>query len=140
MKRVSTPVFTDPNVHQVDSCVNILLANGIPEMEFGLSLRNTDDCEQCSWSDVHVARFLFAFSLELSLFDVSGNDVVMQISWDIWVEGLSVGDEGTHGFLVDLGTLWSFQFLMNLGNVDGKLGVHSHVSFIEEKEDHVESG
>lgn len=89
-------------VHQVDSCVNIILADGVSEMELGLSLRDTDDGQQCSWSDVHVARFFFAFSLELSLFDVSGNDVVMQIGWNIWVEGLSVGDKGSHDFLVYL--------------------------------------
>jgi len=127
-------------VHQVDSSVNILLADGVSEMEFGLRLGNTDDSQQCSWGDVHVARFLFAFSLELSLFDISGNDVVMQISRDVWVEGLSVGDEGTHNILADLRFLRSFQSLMDLSYVNSKFCIHSHVSFIEEKEDHVESG
>ena len=80
-------------VHQVDGCINILLAHGVSEMELGLSLRDTDDGQQGSWGDVHVARFLLAFSLELSLFDVSGNDVVMQVSWDVRVEGLGISDE-----------------------------------------------
>ena len=84
---------SDTVVHQFESLVDVILDYFVSEVELGHGLRNSDDGEESSWSDVHVADFLGAFSLELSLLDILGDDVVVQVWWNGWVEGLSMGNE-----------------------------------------------
>ena len=61
-------------------------------MEFGHGLRDSDEGQQGSRGHVSVTQLFFALSLELSFFDVSCNDVVVQLGWDRGGEGLGVSD------------------------------------------------
>lgn len=91
-------------------------------MELGHGLRDSDDGQKGSWSDVGVAQVFIAVSLELSLLNVSGNDVVVEISWDSWIEGLGVSDEGSHSLSVNFGGpfLSIAKLLMDLSNMLGQ--------------------
>ena len=65
-------------VHKLNSMVDIALLHLITEVELGHGLRNSNDAKQRSRRDVHVADFLLAFSLQLALFDVAGDDVLVE--------------------------------------------------------------
>ena len=93
----------ETEIDQLDSLVNILLLNEVSELELSHSLRDSDDSQQGSWGDVGVAQVLISISLELSLLNISRNDVVMELSWDCWVECLGVGNEGSHRLSINFG-------------------------------------
>jgi len=88
-------------VHEPDRDVNVWLGHNGSELELGHCLGYSDDGQECTWCDVHVADFVLAFSLELSLFDVSCHDVLVQLSWDLRLVGLCLGNERPHDCLVD---------------------------------------
>lgn len=102
-------------VHQFDRHIYVGLSNFISEVELGHGLRDSDDSEQGTRSNVHVAYFFLAFSLELSLLDVSCHDILMQLVRNNRFEGLGLGNERPHGLRINLvfGICnWSMQLLM----------------------------
>lgn len=129
-------------VHQFDGLVNILLRYVVSEMELGHALRDSDDGEQRSRGDVHVADLLLALSLELSLFDIACDDVLMQLVRDHWLEGLCLCDKRSHDLGINPVGIHDrrVQFLMHRCDMLCQLLVHFRVCFVQEKEDQVESG
>lgn len=94
----------------------------VSEVKSGKRLRDSDDTQEGSWGDVHVAYFVAAFSLELSFLTVLGNYVIVKLWRNDWLECLGLGYEGSHYFrwyLEIVGHCRSSQFLMDLGNVPG---------------------
>lgn len=71
-------------VHQLNGLVNVGLGHDISEVEFGHGLGYSYDGKQGTWGDVHVTYLFFAFSLELSLLDISCNYVLMKVVRDSW--------------------------------------------------------
>jgi hypothetical protein len=67
----------ETEINQFDGMVDMRLLNGISEVELSHSLRNTDDGQQSSWSNVCVAQIFISVSLELSFLYISSNDVVV---------------------------------------------------------------
>lgn len=107
-------------------------------MEFGHGLRNSNDSKEGTRRDIHVADLLLALPLELSLFDIARYDVLVQLVGNHWSVGLSFGNEGSHGFGVDLVlliNLWRMQLLMHRGDMHGQALVHFRVGFVEKQED-----
>ena len=88
--------------------------------------------------------FGFCFLLQLSLFDILCDDIVVKRSWNGWIELLGSGDECTHHILVDslvvhLLTAWSDQVLVDRGHVQGKSFVFGLVVLVQEQEDQIET-
>ena len=84
---------SDTVVHQFESLIHIVLDNLVSEVEFGHRLGNSDDGKERSWGDVHITDKFRALSLELSFLNIFSNNIVVKISGNSWVEGLSVGNE-----------------------------------------------
>lgn len=89
---------SDAIIHELQRLINILLLNLGSEMEFGHGLGDSDDSEECSGGDIHVAYLIISFSLEFSFFHVLCHNVIVKLSRNIWVVGLSMRNEGTHRF------------------------------------------
>lgn len=122
----------EAEVDQLDGLVHIALLNEVSEVELGHSLRDTDDGQESSWSDVGVAQIIVAVSLELSLLNVSGDDVVVKLCWNRGTESLSVGNERPHDLTVDSGvSLGSTFHLMDLSDVLSEHEISLRLSSVE---------
>ena len=73
--------------------VNIFLAYQSSEVELGHCLRYSDDSKECSGGDVHVADFLLALSLQLTLLNVASHNVLVKCLRDDRLKLLSLRDE-----------------------------------------------
>lgn len=129
-------------VHQFDGLVHVSLRHEVTEMEFGHGLRNSDDGEEGSRSDVHVADLRFAFPLEFSFLDVAGHDVLVKFVWDCRLEGLRLGNKRPHNLRINfIGCVHRcVQLLMDHRNVLSQLRVHCLVSLIQKKENQIKPG
>jgi hypothetical protein len=85
-----------------------------------------------------------ALTLELTFLDILGDNVVVQLCRDHWLEGLSMGDESFHYILINrlmivLRDTWRSQVLVNTGDVSCKRKILFSVLRIEEQENKVET-
>ena len=80
-------------VHELDGVVDVALLHLVAEVELRHGLRDSNDAEQCSRSDVHVADFLLALSLQLTLLDVASHNVLVKCLRDDRLKLLSLRDE-----------------------------------------------
>lgn len=76
----------DTEIHQLDSFIHISLFDFFSEMQFGQSLSQSDDGQQCSWCHIHVGLFIHSFSLILPLLNILAHNVVVEFSWNSGVE------------------------------------------------------
>ena len=131
----------EAEVHQLDCMVHVGLRHSVSEMELGHSLRNSNDCQQSPRRNVHVTDLFLAFSLELSLFDVAGHDVLVQLVWDHWLVSLRLCNKGPHNLRINhvIVLQWSIQLLMNFSDVLGQFSVDVNICLVQEKEDQVKS-
>ena len=128
-------------VHQLDRVINIQLGDLVSEVEFGHRLGYSDDSEQGTRSNVHIAELFFAFALVLSLLDVSRDDVLVKVVRDRWIVSLGLGNKGAHDFCFNfvLVLLRCIEFLMDPGYMLGQLGIELSIMLIKKKEDQIES-
>jgi len=131
----------ETEIDELDGRINILLLNQVSKLELGHGLRNSDDSQQSSWGDVGVTQIFVSISLELSLLNVSGNDVVVELSWDCGVESLGISDERPHGFSINfVGVLLNkSKLLMDPCDMLCQFQILFGLSSVQKKEDDIES-
>jgi hypothetical protein len=110
-------------------------------VELGHGLRDSNDTEKRSGGDIHIADFLASFSLELPLFNVLGNDVVVEFSRDGRFKCLSVSNERPHYFRINFYCFFgSFELLMHLRDVPSQLLIEVRICLIKQEEDQIKTG
>lgn len=127
-------------IHELNGVVNVILIDLFPEMEFSHRLRNSYDCQECPRCNIHIAHFILTFSLELSLFHVTCDDILVKLTWNRWSESLSLGNERSHNLLFDSCLRWSDKSLMYLSNMSCQSLIQIAVGLVQEQEDDVKSG
>ena len=84
-------------------------------------------------------------TLELALFNILSDNIVVEVIWDCGVERLGVSDECSHdisinGLMIDIFPSWSNSILMDRGNMVRQLFILGLISLIQEQENEVETG
>ena len=135
---------TERVVHELQRLIHVVHGHFVAEVQLGQGLRDANNAEKHTWCHIHIALVRRVLSLELSLFNVLSNDVVVEGRWDGWVERLGVRDECSHDIGVNslMGHLlssWSNLVLMHGRYVLSQLLVLGLIGFVKQKEDHIET-
>ena len=109
---------SEGEVHKLERLIDVVHDDLMSKVHLGHGLGKTNDAKKSSGSDIHVGLVTVVFSLELSLFDVLGHDVLVKVVRNGWLVFLSVSNEGTHDICIDglvcsLLTAWSNAVLVD---------------------------